>query len=84
MATLAASGQAGNEARQRRQIALSLRSETLSSMENLDRERAIPVIVIAASEVCQDFCVNDRVLLLGMGCRGRGQFPRPLPIFVED
>jgi hypothetical protein len=22
--------------------------------------------------VCQDFCVNGRVLLLGMGCRGKG------------
>src|SRR6266849_1276760 len=23
--------------------------------------------------VCPDFCVNDQVLFLGMGCRGRGQ-----------
>jgi hypothetical protein len=27
--------------------------------------------------VCQVFCVNDLVLVLGMGCRGRGQFPFP-------
>ena len=32
-------------------------------------------------EMCPDFCVNDRVLFLGMGCRGRG--PLPLPISVE-
>ena len=24
------------------------------------------------NEVCQLFCVNEQVLLLGMGCRGRG------------
>jgi len=29
--------------------------------------------------LCQDFCVNDQVLFLGMGCRGRGQFPFPGP-----
>jgi hypothetical protein len=29
--------------------------------------------------VCQDFCVNDQVLFLGMGCRGRGRFPFPCP-----
>src|SRR6516164_176240 len=27
-------------------------------------------------EMCPDFCVNDRVLFLGMGCRGRGS-PSP-------
>ena len=26
-------------------------------------------------QVCQDFCVNGQVLFLGMGRRGRGQFP---------
>jgi len=26
-------------------------------------------------QVCQFFCVNGQVLFLGMGCRGRGQFP---------
>jgi hypothetical protein len=30
--------------------------------------------------VCQDFCVNGPVLFLGMGCRGRGQFPFPGPV----
>jgi len=30
-------------------------------------------------EVCPDFCVNDQDLFLGMGCRGRGQFPFPGP-----
>ena len=32
--------------------------------------------------MCPDFCVNDQVLFLGMGCRGRG-VPLPLPIDVE-
>jgi hypothetical protein len=32
-------------------------------------------------QVCQFFCVNDQVLFLGMGCRGRGT--RPLPVDVE-
>ena len=31
------------------------------------------------SKVCPEFCVNDRVLFLGMGCRGRGRFPYPGP-----
>jgi len=30
-------------------------------------------------KVCPDFCVNDQDLFLGMGCRGRGQFPFPGP-----
>jgi Transposase DDE domain len=34
-------------------------------------------------KMCPDFCVNDRVWFLGMGCRGRGLFPLPLPISVE-
>jgi hypothetical protein len=31
------------------------------------------------AQVCQFFCVNGPVLFLGMGCRGRGQFPLPGP-----
>ena len=31
--------------------------------------------LLAAAEVCPDFCVNDQVLFLGMGCRGRGSSP---------
>jgi hypothetical protein len=29
------------------------------------------------SEVCPEFCVNGQDLFLGMGRRGRGQFPFP-------
>ena len=39
--------------------------------------------LVCLPKVCPDFCVNDRVLFLGMGCRGRGLFPLPLPISVE-
>ena len=31
------------------------------------------------SEVCPEFCVNDRVLFSGMGRWGRGHFPFPGP-----
>ena len=33
--------------------------------------------------VCQILCVNGQVLLLGMGCRGRGRFPFPCSLAVE-
>jgi len=36
-------------------------------------------ITLITREVCQFFCVNGEVLFLGMGCRGRGQFPFPGP-----
>jgi hypothetical protein len=36
-------------------------------------------IVLSVIEVCPDFCVNDQELFLGMGCRGREQFPFPGP-----
>jgi hypothetical protein len=35
-----------------------------------------------SDQLCQDFCVNDLVLFLGMGCRGRGQFPFPGPALL--
>jgi hypothetical protein len=28
-------------------------------------------------QVCPEFCVNDQVLFLGIGCRGRGRFSSP-------
>ena len=34
-------------------------------------------------QVCQFFCVNDQVLFLGMGCRGRGLLPLPLPLMSK-
>ena len=37
-----------------------------------------PQIKAGFHQVCQVFCVNDQVLFLGMGARGKGQrlFPR--------
>jgi hypothetical protein len=31
------------------------------------------------AKVCQLFCVNERVLVFGMGARGKGQHPFPRP-----
>ena len=36
------------------------------------------------SQVCQLFCVNDQVLFLGMGARGKGQRPFPRPAMEKD
>ncbi len=39
-------------------------------------------VLLAIARVCPVFCVNDQaflvlLLFLGMGCKGRGQFPFP-------
>ncbi|HLO05664.1 MAG TPA: hypothetical protein VK198_03415, partial [Terriglobales bacterium] len=60
-------------------ISNALAGEWVQVMQLKQRLQVYYCTTLIREKVCPEFCVNDRVLFLGMGCRGRGRFPCPGP-----